>query len=760
MTTTTNGLTVNVSVTAGTATVTLNGGHLSTAQMQTLIDALAYRNSSENPTEDDRVVTLTSLKDSGGTDNGGSNTRSLTLQSTVSVVAVNDDPTGTVKISGTAYTGSTLTVTQDLEDLDGLGTFSYVWEADGVAITDATESSFKPGTDQLNKTITVTISYTDQGGTLETVTSSATTKVVNPPEPEGTLIDGVRVSEPTPGTAPDGSPVTVVTIPVVATGRQEDFGNSDLADIPLITGGSGGTLLQVGIPVGFGLQVETPTGNSNDQDGLSGLIAAIRSRTSSPNQQQDQQDMTGIGRLFLNELPGQGADLLVRTLTPTIAPDSPVPTGALVITNPSASSSSQPIGTVIDTSSLPAGTTIELNNIDFAAIIGSVTVTGGAGRQVVIGDSASQFIFLGADDDVLRGGGGDDFVGSRGGDDRLYGDSGNDHLAGGAGNDYLEGGTGNDILQGGASDAGTWQFSLVNGELVSRFTADWALAADAATLAINGPWWTRANGTGQETDHRLQFTYESVERLQLVATLYKAAVGERAELLDFNAFTTSNMTELQLSQAAVDHFFASQGMIAQAIEVQVALLVKAVWGEDAVTDDLINIGTDFITSGGSWAEGMLILAKGVEAHQLLKNADGELVLVNDLITSETGRDQGHSGDDTLLGGAGNDRLIGGGGNNFMDGGEGTDVVVYTGAPTDFTFQLRNVDDQLQMVLTTEHSGNTDVLQNIEVLKIGGYYYGFSSSINDVPYNTDHALENHLVQLTAQQVQSMDLAGIY
>ena len=193
---------------------------------------------------------------------------------------------------------------------------------------------------------------------------------------------------------------------------------------------------------------------------------------------------------------------------------------------------------------MPSGSTIQLDNIDFAAIVGAVTVTGGAGSQVVIGDSANQVIVLGADDDVLRGGGGDDFVGSRGGDDRLYGDSGNDHLAGGPGNDYLEGGTGNDILQGGASDAGTWQFSLVDGELVSRFTASWALAADAATVAVNGPWWTRADGSGQETDNRLKFTYESVERLQLMATLYKAATGEYAELLDFNSFVTSNMSEL------------------------------------------------------------------------------------------------------------------------------------------------------------------------------------------------------------------------
>src|SRR5690606_17199167 len=142
------------------------------------------------------------------------------------------------------------------------------------------------------------------------------------------------------------------------------------------------------------------------------------------------------------------------------------------------------------------------------------------------------------------------------------------------------------ILQGGASDAGTWQFSLVDGELVSRFNAEQPLGADAATLTINGPWWTRTDGSGHETDHRLQFTYESVDRLQLVATLYTAAVGERATLMEFNEFTTSNMSELQLSQAAVDHFFASQGITPQttnlqSVEMQVERLVEAVWGEGA-----------------------------------------------------------------------------------------------------------------------------------------------------------------------------------
>jgi Ca2+-binding RTX toxin-like protein len=105
---------------------------------------------------------------------------------------------------------------------------------------------------------------------------------------------------------------------------------------------------------------------------------------------------------------------------------------------------------VIDTQGLPAGTQLQLQNVDFAAIIGSIRVTGGAGAQVVFGDSASQYMVLGADDDVLHGGGGHDYVGSHGGDDRLYGDAGNDTVSGGIGNDRLWGGTGHDRLLGGS----------------------------------------------------------------------------------------------------------------------------------------------------------------------------------------------------------------------------------------------------------------------------------------------------------------------
>ena len=110
---------------------------------------------------------------------------------------------------------------------------------------------------------------------------------------------------------------------------------------------------------------------------------------------------------------------------------------------------------VIDISHLPAGTELDLQNIEFAIIVGSVqnlTIRGGAGANIVYADAANQNFVLGPGDDFLHGGGGDDYIGSLGGNDQLFGDDGNDTLSGGADNDTLTGGHGNDILDGGTGD--------------------------------------------------------------------------------------------------------------------------------------------------------------------------------------------------------------------------------------------------------------------------------------------------------------------
>ncbi len=93
VTSATNGLTVNVSVTGSTATISFSGATLTSAQMQTLVDGLSYRNTSDNPTTaGNRVVTITSITDNGGTANSGSNSAAPNLTSTVSLTGVNDAP--------------------------------------------------------------------------------------------------------------------------------------------------------------------------------------------------------------------------------------------------------------------------------------------------------------------------------------------------------------------------------------------------------------------------------------------------------------------------------------------------------------------------------------------------------------------------------------------------------------------------------------------------------------------------------------------
>ncbi len=93
LTTNSNSVTVTVSVTSGTANVTLSSGAgLDVATVQTILNTMAYRNDSESPNTANRVVTLNTLSDNGGTDYGGIPTIAVGIASTVTVVGINDAP--------------------------------------------------------------------------------------------------------------------------------------------------------------------------------------------------------------------------------------------------------------------------------------------------------------------------------------------------------------------------------------------------------------------------------------------------------------------------------------------------------------------------------------------------------------------------------------------------------------------------------------------------------------------------------------------
>lgn len=93
-TTGTNGMDYMVSASGSTATIALSKmGGIIPAAADTLIDAITYQNDSDNPTGTSRTVTLVSVQDNGGTDNGGKDTAALSIASTVTIASVNDAPT-------------------------------------------------------------------------------------------------------------------------------------------------------------------------------------------------------------------------------------------------------------------------------------------------------------------------------------------------------------------------------------------------------------------------------------------------------------------------------------------------------------------------------------------------------------------------------------------------------------------------------------------------------------------------------------------
>ena len=111
---------------------------------------------------------------------GGTAAESLTSPATSVVTNINDAPTGLPTITGTPTQGQTLTaVIDDITDADGLGAFSYQWQANGNNISGATESTFVLTQAQVGKAITVTVSYTDGGNTAESLTSAATSAITN-----------------------------------------------------------------------------------------------------------------------------------------------------------------------------------------------------------------------------------------------------------------------------------------------------------------------------------------------------------------------------------------------------------------------------------------------------------------------------------------------------------------------------------------------------------------------------------------------------
>ena len=110
----------------------------------------------------------------------------LISDATLAVTNVNDDPTGSVSIDGTAEEYQILTAnTGTLDDADGLGAFSYQWQRNTGAndafenIAGATGNTYTLDDADVGHEVQVMVSYTDDGGMDESLTSAATAVVEN-----------------------------------------------------------------------------------------------------------------------------------------------------------------------------------------------------------------------------------------------------------------------------------------------------------------------------------------------------------------------------------------------------------------------------------------------------------------------------------------------------------------------------------------------------------------------------------------------------
>ena len=152
----------------------------------------------------------------------------------------NSPATGAPTISGTVQVGETLSAdTSDISDADGLANaaFTYQWLADAADISGATGSTYTLAAAAEGKAVKVQVSFTDDAGNQESVTSAATTAVAPKPNSPATGAPAIT------GTAQVGETLTANT-----SGISDDEGLTNatftyqwLADDADISGATGST---------------------------------------------------------------------------------------------------------------------------------------------------------------------------------------------------------------------------------------------------------------------------------------------------------------------------------------------------------------------------------------------------------------------------------------------------------------------------------------------------------------------------------------
>ena len=353
---------------------------------------------------------------------------------TINTIAGDNIISGTEKaagitIGGTAEAGSSVTIT--------LGTVTQTVTANENGTYTTTFVSADIPADISSATVTVVA--TDLAGN----SSQAATQVVTINDTAINTIDGAPITVTNTVTDINGHTVITesMTVSEVTDNRVEDITLNATADIPLFWGENPITdytkwITMASLPVGVGLSAE----GSNGGDLLTYIddtTLILDSETSKAMHQG------GVDFLKVLEAKTKTDTLIVNKVTLTSSPqvDTTQPimiTGTTNIVHTATSDFTPTKALLIDAQALPENSKLNLENIEFAVILGeNLTIRGGAGNNTVFTGTGSQNIVLGAGNDELHAGAGNDVVGSLSGNDSVYGDAGDDVVFGGSGWDTL-----------------------------------------------------------------------------------------------------------------------------------------------------------------------------------------------------------------------------------------------------------------------------------------------------------------------------------
>ncbi|MAP34479.1 MAG: hypothetical protein CME75_01505 [Halomonas sp.] len=282
------------------------------------------------------------------------------------------------------------------------------------------------------------------------------------PRPSTPVPEPIQVV-PTPGVSlpatPSGQPSVSETI--TNTGR-------DQGTVKLVENSGNANEVIATLPGGVSLVNQGARTAVDPLMALDDLINSIDAQ-----QPSNLTEQAGVaGQWLANRLEGTLLD--IRTLVISDSSGSSISTPVQISGIGNGNSSYQE-AFVIDVRSLPQGNRLQLDNIDFASIIGETMITGGTGANVIVADDAAQMIVLGEDDDELHAGGGRDLVGSKGGNDLIFGETGYDRLFGGEGDDVLNGGSGVDVAR----------FTLDAASAELRYADDGSLMVSAGALGTD-----------------------------------------------------------------------------------------------------------------------------------------------------------------------------------------------------------------------------------------------------------------------------------